>query len=175
MKLLRLLKAFFIGFICLFIVITIFSLIIPSNIKVSRVTVINNVTPGRVYAQIANLQNWKNWHPVFKSDSAIVTFTDSGRRSCDIVYSGSTTHLSITSLDPGAIKFDLRSGNENPIHVEMHLTGLPDQKSVQVEWRALTRLHWYPWEKFYGIFIDKLSGPGYEAALKGLKDFLELK
>jgi hypothetical protein len=42
-----------------------------------------------------------------------------------------------------------------------------------VEWRSLTRLHWYPWEKFYAIFMDKITGPGYEAALNGLKEIVE--
>jgi hypothetical protein len=173
MNLLRLLKALLVGLTGLFIVITLFSLIIPSTVRVSRATVITNVSPAEVYRQVADLKNWKNWHPVFKTDSAVVTFTDTSNKACDIEYNGSTTHLSIVSLEPAAIKLDLRSKKQNEILVEVHLTNLPDQQSVQVEWRALNRLSWYPWEKFYGIFLDKLSGPGYEAALTGLKEFLE--
>lgn len=175
MNLLRLLKAFIVGFVCLFFVITLFSLVIPSTVKVSRITVINNVTPAEVYEQIAYLQNWKNWHPVFKSDSATVTFADSAHKTCDVVYNGTTTHLSLTFLDTVLIKFDLLTKKQNDTKVEMHLTNLQGQQSVQVEWRASTKLRWYPWDKFYGIFLDKLSGPGYEAALSGLKDFLESK
>jgi hypothetical protein len=34
-------------------------------------------------------------------------------------------------------------------------------------------MKWYPWEKFSGIFVDKMTGPGYQAALNELKDFVE--
>ena len=44
---------------------------------------------------------------------------------------------------------------------------------MQVEWNAVTRLKWYPWEKFYGIFIEKSSGQGYEDALNSLKTYVE--
>ena len=175
MNLLRLLKAFIVGIGCLFIVITLFSLVIPSNIKVSRITVINNTTPAAVYEQVSNLKNWKNWHPVFTSDSAIVSFTDPLKNACDISYDGSTTHVAITSLSAQQVNLLLLSKKQNDINVEIRLTNLPGQQSVQVEWRALTKLNWYPWDKFFGIFLDKLSGPGYEAALTGLKYFLELK
>ena len=175
MNLPRLLKAFTVGIICLFIVITLFSLVIPSNIKVSRLTVINNTTPAAVYEQISNLKNWKNWHPVFKNDSAIVTFTDPLKNACDISYNGTTTHVAITSLSAQQIDLVLLSKKQNDIKVEIRLSNLPGQQSVQVEWKAITKLNWYPWEKFFGIFLDKLSGPGYEAALTGLKDFLESK
>jgi hypothetical protein len=50
-----------------------------------------------------------------------------------------------------------------------------DSSAMQVEWRVLTKLKWYPWEKFYGIFIDKLTGPGYEVALNNLKELAENK
>jgi len=175
MNILRLLKAFIVGIGCLFIIITLFSLVIPSNIKVSRITVINNTAPTSVYEQISNLKNWKNWHPVFKSDSAIVTFPDPLKNACDISYNGTTTHVAITSLSAPQVNLLLLSKKQNDINVEIHLTNLSGQQSVQVEWRALTKLNWYPWEKFFGIFLDKLSGPGYEAALTGLKDFLESK
>ena len=83
--------------------------------------------------------------------------------------------LSITKQfsDSAVIKFLLQSKGENDLANEIHFTALPAQDVVQVSWVATTHLHWYPWEKFYAIFIDKLTGPGYEQALNGLKDYLE--
>ena len=175
MNILRLFKMFVFGATGLFIVITLFSLLIPSRVRVSRITVINDVTPGRVYNEVSNFGRWKNWHPVFKSDSTTIAFTDSSKRSCDVSYNNSVAHLSITFLEATSIKFDLFSNSQNDIHNEITLTNLTGSHSVQVEWLASIKLRWYPWEKFYGIFIDKLSGPGYEAALNGLKSFLEKK
>ena len=73
----------------------------------------------------------------------------------------------LISADSTSIKFLLQAEGENDIDNDIVITRYPSQQSVQVEWRAITKLHWYPWEKFYGIFIDKLTGPGYEAAFKG--------
>jgi hypothetical protein len=36
-------------------------------------------------------------------------------------------------------------------------------------------MKWYPWEKAKGIFLDKVSGPQYEAALANLKKAVETK
>jgi len=171
----RLVKAFLAGAIGLFIVMTLLSLLIPSKVKVSRTVLINNTSRAKVFEQVATLTNWKNWHPVFKNDSAIVTFTDPLKNACDISYNGTTTHVAITSLSAQQIDLVLLSKKQNDIKVEIRLSNLPGQQSVQVEWKAITKLNWYPWEKFFGIFLDKLSGPGYEAALTGLKDFLESK
>jgi hypothetical protein len=68
----RLIKAFLVGAIGLFIVITLLSLLIPSTVKVSRTTLINNTTSAKVLDQVVNLSNWKNWHPVFKNSDTNV-------------------------------------------------------------------------------------------------------
>jgi hypothetical protein len=172
----RLLKAFLVGAGSLFIIITLFSLLIPFNVRVSRAVLINNAGIGEVYQQIVNFNNWKNWHPIFTKDSANLYWekpqTAGKDSSCYILHRGQKIVLSLLSADTASVKFLLQSAGENDIKNELHLTSFPSSQSVQVEWRAITKLHWYPWEKFYGIFIDKLSGPGYEDALNGLKEFI---
>lgn len=172
----RFIKAFLFGITGLFIVITLLSLLITSNVRVSRATVINNTSIDKPYQQIVDLKNWKNWHPIFKTGVAVINFgniTVGKNASCDIVYNNKTTHLLITGTDSSSIKFILQSPGENDIENAVNFTPLTSPKEIKVEWRALTKLHWYPWEKIYAIFIDKISGPGYDAALNGLKDFIE--
>ena len=72
----RYIKMFLVGLIGLFIVITLLSLLLPSEVKVSRAVVINTTT-GKVYTQIADFRNWKNWQPLFASDSAVIAFSNS--------------------------------------------------------------------------------------------------
>src|SRR5665647_160654 len=170
----RLIKAFLVGVTGLFIIITLFSLVIPSQVRVSRAVVINNTNSGEVYQQIAHFENWKKWHPIFTIDSAklywdapAIAGKDSG---CHIMHRQQDIIISLQSADSNSIKFLLQAKGENDIENDIVITPLPSQQSVQVEWRAITKLHWYPWEKFYGIFIDKLTGTGYEVALNGLKD-----
>ncbi len=176
-KRMRLIKTFLTGAIELFIVITLLSLLIPSNVKVSRTTLINNTTKGKVFEQVDNLSNWKNWHPVFKSGERKIIFyppSITGEpTTCKILYGSKTADMRITYADSNLIKFTLKPENENDIQNEIIISTIPQQANVQVEWRAFNKLKWYPWEKFYGIFIDKLTGPGYEESLKGLKDYLE--
>ena len=167
----RLIKAFLIGAIGLFVVMTLLSLLIPSTVRVSRTTLINNITPASVIEQVSNLSNWKNWHPVFKnSDAKINTISNT---SAEIIYGTKTVKVLVTVVDSNAVTFILQSPGENDIQNEIIISSIPNQSTVRLEWRALNRLKWYPWEKFYAIFIDKLTGPGYETSLKGLKDYLE--
>ncbi len=172
----RLIKPFIIGIVGLFIVITLLSLLIPSKIKVSRATVIN-ASVSKIAAQITDLKNWKNWQPLFKSDAAVITFStpsNAANAYCDITYNNKVTHLQVTAIDSSSIHFLLTAQGEDVIENEISLTPVVDGQ-VQVEWKALTILPWYPWEKFYGIFIDKLTGSGYESSLQGLKDYMESK
>ena len=174
---LRFIKAFLFGITGLFIIITLLSLLITPNVKVSRATVINHVPAERLYSQISNLKNWQNWHPMFKAGVATLhlgNITTGKNASCDIVYNGRTTHLIITGADSASITFVVQSAGENNIYNTISLTPVVAASDTRVEWQALTKLHWYPWEKFYAIFIDKLTGPGYDAALTGLKDFVEM-
>lgn len=172
----RFIKAFLFGITGLFIVITLLSLLITSNVRVSRASVINNTSIDKPYQQVADLKNWKNWHPIFKTGVAAINFgnvTVGKNAVCDIVYNSKTTHLVITDIDSSSIKFILQSPGENDIENGINFTPLTSAKEIRVEWRALTKLHWYPWEKVYAIFIDKITGPGYDAALNNLKDFIE--
>jgi hypothetical protein len=175
-KYMRLIKAFLTGAIGLFIVMTLLSLLIPSRVKVSRTTLINNTTTAKVLDQVAILSNWKNWHPVFKSNDTkinLIPGAGAANTAAEIVYGTKSVKLLVTAADSNAVKFTLQSPGESDIENEIFISPIQNQANVQVEWRALNKLKWYPWEKFYGIFIDKLTGPGYDEALKGLKDYLE--
>jgi hypothetical protein len=42
-----------------------------------------------------------------------------------------------------------------------------------VEWWIVEKTGWLPWNKFYGIFADKLKGPVLEKGLDQLKTVLK--
>ena len=173
----HLIKAFLVGVIGLFIIITLFSLLIPSRVRVSRAVMISNTSTDAVYQQVASIKNWKNWHPIFTMDSAKISSRPAAIAGKDSGYAfnhrGKDISITIQSADTGSVQFLLQAEGENDVQNDILITFLPSQNAVQVEWRAITKLHWYPWEKFYGIFIDNLTGTGYEVALNGLKDFIE--
>jgi hypothetical protein len=171
----RLIKLVFVGAACLFIVITLISLLLPSEVKVSRAVVIS-APQDKIYDDIADLRNWKNWHPSFQTDSILIDYSTPsfGKGAyCNILYHSQQTHLQITDADSSSIKFLTQLNGTNDIDNEIRIIPVRAFNSYQVEWRATTQLHWYPWDKFYGIFIDKLTAQGYQNALDDLKDSLE--
>jgi len=173
----RLLKAFLVGLTGLFIVITLFSLLIPSRVRVSRAVLINNTSQQEVFQQIGRFNNWPAWHPVFTVDSATMKLqpagTDGLPSGCIITQRGKEIIINLLAADTSSVKFSMQAEGENEIDNDIVISSQPGSSVVQVEWRAITKLRWYPWQKFYGIFIDQLTGPGYEVALNGLKDHLE--
>jgi hypothetical protein len=82
-------------------------------------------------------------------------------------------NLTITEDFPEGIKLSLNRPGEKPVENSILILPVEEAGTYHVEWRSLTRLKWYPWEKFAGIFVSDITGPGYEAALEGLKKYIE--
>ena len=168
----RLIKGVLVVVTGMLVIITLFSLLIPSNVRISRAVVINNTNAAAVSKQIIPFENWKNWHPIYTTDSA--TFNrQANDASFHIIHRQQDILLVLQKADTSSIQFLLQAKGANDVQNEIVIHSLLSQQGVQVEWRTITRLHWYPWEKFYGIFLDQLTGASYEGALNGLKDFLE--
>jgi polyketide cyclase/dehydrase/lipid transport protein len=168
-------KFFVVGFSTLFIVITLISLLLPAHVKVSRVVVID-APADKIYTDVADFRNWKNWHPSLQNTAVTITYSDPsyGKNAfCDISNGYQKTHLLITDEDSSSVKFLSQLNGANDIDNEIRIIPVNGPNNFEVEWIATTKLNWYPWEKFYGIFIGRLTGPGYDAVLNDLKDSLE--
>jgi len=173
----RFLKGFVFAITGLFIVITLLSLLMPSKVMTVRSVVIHGTTQ-QVFAEIADLGNWKRWHPVFQQDSNTIEISNPSagvNASAEWTTNGKKNKLLITEILSTQFKADLSRTGENTVANIISVTALKDSNNVQAEWRTLTKLKWYPWEKFSGIFVDKMTGPGYEAALNNLKELIEGK
>jgi hypothetical protein len=171
----RLFKGFFIVLAGLFIFITILSLFIPSKLMVTRAVVIN-AGADKVFKEVSNLQNWKHWQPVFIIDSAKINFNVTyigNSDSCWWDSKGKKNTMQLTNIKDRAVTAVLSREGENDVLNTIRVLPLSDSGRVQAEWSVLVRLKWYPWEKFYGIFIEKISGQGYEDALSSLKAYVE--
>ncbi len=171
----RMIKGFIVALLGLFLMITLLSLLIPSKVMVTRGVVVN-AGSKKIMDEIRVLKNWKHWHPVLKNDSPVIKFSpdSTGVNSfCEWSSKGNLNKLVIKALQENEINFALQREGEYEVSNTISILPLADSNSVQVEWKALTRLHWYPWEKFYGIFIEKVTGQGYEDALNSLKTYVE--
>ena len=159
----------------IFIFITLISLLIPSRIVTARAVAVQ-ADSLKLFSEISNLQNWKHWHPVFIQDSSGIAIKNNGNNtnSCaEWTTKGKKNILLLTSVKYPAITFLLKREGENDSENTLSLATVQEQGNMQVQWVAITKLKWYPWEKFSGIFIEKMAGSGYEIALQSLKNYVE--
>ena len=171
MQSMRLLKSFIITILGFFLVITIVSLLMPSKVVTTRMISIR-ASPADVMEQVQNLNNWPNWHPLF-SDPQIQFNQNPGGKIATWSVNGRANTLQLIKASHEQAIFHLISSGQNTQENRISILQYKDSGAVQVEWSALTQLKWYPWEKFSGIFVDKITGAGYETALNQLKTYVE--
>ncbi len=170
----RMIKGVLFVLIGLFLIVTLMSLFIPSKVMTTRGMPVH-ASPEKILAKITDLKEWKTWHPVFMQDSNAKYSTPSAGMNASIEWAtgGVVNSIRVTGSSPSGIKFLLIRPGEIPVENILSIEPLQDSTGYQVQWQALTKLKWYPWEKFAGIFTDKMTGPGYEAALISLRDVIE--
>ena len=118
--------------------------------------------------------------PWVKYDSTAV-ITRSGKTTgpgASFSWSGSEEknegNLQIVKTAPEEISVLYQLKNEEPAKGGFRIEKNGDSNtSVQLIWFMEYRLRWYPWERFYGIFADKIWGPVFETGLNDLKNYLE--
>jgi len=171
----KVVKGALVVFIGLFIFVTLISLLIPSRIITTRAETVQ-ADSVKLYSEIADLKNWKHWHPVFMQDSAKMNFSASSTNVNDFVEWSSNNkknRILIAERKFPYIKVLLQRDGENDMENIIALREVQEQGNMQVQWTSITKLKWYPWEKFSGIFIEKMAGSGYEVALASLKKYVE--
>jgi len=149
-----------IGFLCL---ITVF---LPSKIKVSKWITIN-ANENAVVTKINDFNNWKNWYPAFQNKEVTVNISEQG-----VATLTNDNHkkisLSLLKSSPENINI-LVYGEKGNSKTYQFILSPNGTGQTQVTWNVNMELGWYPWRKFAGIFLDKVTGPQYEAALQKLK------
>lgn len=177
MNYMKMIKAVFFVFVGLTIMITLISLLIPSRIvTASAVSVQADST--KLFSEVSELKNWRHWHPAFKNDSSILNFTSSKNELNDIAtweQNGKAYQMVVTEKKYPLVKINIQAKGEKDVENVFTLMPVMEQGNMQVQWQAVTNLKWYPWEKFSGIFLEKMAGAGNEEALKSLKSFVEGK
>ena len=150
------------------IVITLISLFIPSDVRVSKAIQIN-ASEQAVSEQISNPENWRNWYP--------------GADSSKFYYENNVVKgLVLNETNQQSI---VLTGKKNDEVIAAYIlpnkkipTGwqwIPatDSNSVTVQWYIDFHLRWYPWEKFTSFMFEKVYDPQLKQGLENLKKLLE--
>ena len=162
----RVIKLGIISIIFFFLLITGFSLFIPSHIRISKAIDIN-ASKDSVMNQISDAANWKKWYP--GADSMEVVLVEGkvkgiethNRQGLVITEVNDSTVLAVTkstNAKTGKSGWIFYPGNNN---------------GVTIQWYMDFHLKWYPWEKFSSLMLENRYGPVMEQGLGNLKTLLE--
>lgn len=159
----------------LFIVVTLLSLLIPSKIMTSK-SVLINAPKDSIHRLVSDLKEWKKWHPIFSQPTSLSNIsTPSVGKDASIEWSSEEKQNSIvvTAVTADDFRFNVNRKGERTVENSIVIVPVEGTTEYLVEWRALNTSSWFPWEKFAGLFVSQITGPGYEAALLGLKTHVE--
>lgn len=157
------------GLISLFVfalIITGFSLFIPSHIRISKAIDIN-VSRDSVMSQVSDANNWKKWYP--GADSMELLLVDGKVKG---IYSKTDQRILVTAVNDSTV-LAVNSG-ANSKGGEIGWNFFPNtNSSTTIQWYMDFHLKWYPWEKFSSLMLEKRYGPIMEKGLANLKTLLE--
>ena len=165
----RLIKLGLISIVFFGLLITGFSLFIPSHVVISKAI---NIGAKRdsINNQLVGIEKWKNWYPGFDTLQLLELGKENGR-----VLSAKTKGISIvlTEIKDSVIVAEFTSDAKRPIMSNWHSITYPHTDSVTLQWSMDFHLKWYPWEKFSSLLLEKRYGPQMEQGLANLKALLE--
>jgi len=147
----QLIKLVIISAFAFFLLLTAFTLFIPSQIRISRAI---DITAERkeVLPLVQQLDNWKSWNAYLQDSS--------GR-----------FRISLTEISDSLVTSNWVAGDKE------FASGLAiyeaRQGTITVQWYFDFRLKWYPWEKIASIVYDRQMGGPMEESLVKLKERIE--
>ncbi len=164
-------KFILISLIALFIVLTAFSLLFPSHLRVGRD--INIAAPReKVQAVIGDLHTWDHWNEFIRSSSLTNKSVSSPSSGKGAFLSSNQLTVSESVSQPGRIEFNWKQPKGKNAEGGFNLLQLrPD--SLTVQWWFDFHFRWYPWEKLGLLVYDKKFGPVMEESLDSLKRYVE--
>lgn len=165
----RLIKLSVISVVVLFGLITAMSMLLPSQVVISRAIDINKPLDS-VYNTVTDLTKWKGWMDNYEADSTIISVPAIGKGS--FIKMGKVK-VDITALDSTKMEASWRNGENRPLPGSFNFLPSTDHQMVTVQWQFTQKVKWYPWEKFASITSDKVLGPYMEKSLDNLKKLLE--
>ncbi len=158
----RLIKLAIISVLVLFLMVTVFGLLFPSTVKVSRAI---NISAPRdsVFALVSNIDKWNLWMEAIGADSSNAIEQKSFEQFT-VLHAGKDSVNTVWKSDNGKIQ-------------QCNFLLFEDRRVniTTINWYFLQRINWYPWERLGSMLNDKILGPFMENSLENLKNLAEHK
>ena len=154
----------------LLIFLMLLSLLLPKNVSVAKSVTIH-APQQAIMEQVNEFKNWPLWFPLLKENLATIEMQTGNHavlkrengKNIDVqfIFKGRDSVLFTTSIASGAAQTYL-----------LKTQPLSDG-GVRADMIVSTSFKWYPWQRARSLFMDKLTGPQYEEALKNLQVLCE--
>lgn len=168
----RLIKFALLGLVALLAVLTVISLLLPSDIRVSRVVNVAALRKAEVYAAVSDFQAWKRWNNfVYRSSLTNIRYS-SPSGGAGAFLESDQLRIEEKKADTAGVllNWDMAGGKQFMGGFQF-LSVNPD--SLTVQWWFELHFRWYPWERL-GVFVyDRKLGPVMEESLGELQRFVE--
>jgi uncharacterized protein YndB with AHSA1/START domain len=166
------------GLVGLWLLLLLVGFVLPGHFKVERSTVIS-AQPAAVFPRVADLKAWRQWGVWFSRDPAM-----------QVAYSPATTEVGAWSQWKSKSQGDgkmtitaVRPGEYFEYRMEFADMGMVSRGTMELAAGpgATTRvtmgmegdLGRSPINRWFGLFMDRLVGPDFEAGLANLKRISE--
>ncbi len=161
----RFIKPGLISIVFFGLLLTAFSLLLPSQTNISR-TIDINAPADSVYAYINDMAKWKDWYAHYDSAKASFSSTTVGKGASLTM---DKTTITIKEALPDKIQAEWQTGKNNPVPGEFNFISKDSAFSMRLQWNFIQKVKWYPWQKLASILSDKTLGPFMEKSLENLK------
>ncbi|KAA2243408.1 SRPBCC family protein [Chitinophaga agrisoli] len=177
----RFIKLILISIVGFAILISLLSLLFPSQAVVERSGVID-APMTVVYGQINDLRTWSQWNPWTKMEATNSLEFSEPAYGTGAWYSwanpkkqGVTSgKLTITRSEPAkGVYYELLYNDMRPVSSGLEIKPTKNGDGTVIHWYLVTKLGWLPWWKFRGFMADRLMGPQVEQGLTELKERCE--
>ncbi|RYY40928.1 MAG: hypothetical protein EOO08_04050 [Chitinophagaceae bacterium] len=148
----RIIKLGILSVFFLFLVWTLLSLMIPSDVRISKATNIA-AQPATIWRLVNDSAQWRSWHPWFGDSSPVA-------KSVRFHWETRNDSISEVTLSHPGVR-DLHNG--------FRLHRFEGADSLTLQWYIDFKLRWYPWEKFSSLFFENSYGNMMQTGLEKLK------
>jgi hypothetical protein len=160
----RFVKLVLISAVVLFTIIYLFSLMIPSQVRISRAVDIS-VSKDSLLPALTDLRKWQTWNE-------LVTSPDhTNKQFSEDLFSSDQLKVTKKPQTGDTLYTDWQQQPARTLN--SGFTWTEANGRLVLQWYFDIKLNWYPWEKFGSIVFDKQLGPPMEKSLGNLKKLLE--
>ncbi len=150
-------KLAFVSFLLLFGIVTLISLFIPSQIRLSKIITIR-AEKDSVFTIIRKEDQWHRWHPAYAPGSP--------GNGAPVIKTG------IIAENDSILQIQWRQGSKAPVWNEWRLFS-GGSKDASLQWSMIINTAWYPWEKLGVLMYEPTYGKMTEEGLANIKSELE--